>query len=58
MNQLQSIKHAYLIIAHTNWAQLQKLISVLDDIRNDIYIHVDLKSRESFERYFNKLGGG
>lgn len=43
MSQLQSIKHAYLIIAHTNWAQLQKLIYVLDDIRNDIYLHIDLK---------------
>lgn len=37
-------KHAYLIMAHSNFAQLQKLISVLDDKRNDIYVHVDKKS--------------
>ena len=37
--------HAYLIIAHTNWEQLQQLISLLDDIRNDIYLHIDTKSK-------------
>lgn len=37
-------RHAYLIMAHSNFAQLQKLVSVLDDKRNDIYIHVDKKS--------------
>lgn len=37
-------KHAYLIMAHSNFAQLQKLISVLDDKRNDIYIHIDKKA--------------
>ena len=36
-------RHAYLIIAHTNWEQLQKLVSLLDDERNDIYIHIDKK---------------
>ena len=34
-------KHAYLIIAHNNWKQLSLLLSVLDDERNDIYIHID-----------------
>lgn len=37
------MKHAYLIIAHTNWEQLQKLVSLVDDERNDIYIHIDKK---------------
>lgn len=37
-------KHAYLIIAHNNFEQLQVLISLLDDARNDIYLHVDKKS--------------
>lgn len=41
-------KHAYLIIAHTNFEQLQKLVNTLDDERNDIYIHVDKKS-QNFE---------
>ena len=36
--------HAYLIIAHTNYHQLQQLVTLLDDERNDIYIHIDKKS--------------
>lgn len=37
--------HAYLIMAHDNIKWLLKLIKALDDKRNDIYIHVDVKSR-------------
>lgn len=37
-------KHAFLIMAHHNFAQLQTLIRLLDDPRNDIYLHVDKKS--------------
>ncbi len=40
-------KHAYLIMAYNNWNQLSKLISVLDDIRNDIFLHIDKKSHFS-----------
>jgi hypothetical protein len=36
-------KHAYLIMAHNNYDYLNKLISVLDDPRNDIYLHIDAK---------------
>lgn len=36
-------KHAYLIMAHNNFEQLQLLISLLDDARNDIYLHIDKK---------------
>lgn len=39
------MKHAYLIIAHSNLKQLHKLLLLLDDPRNDIYIHLDLKSK-------------
>ena len=39
------MKHAYLIIAHTNFEQLQTLIDLLDDPRNDIYLHVDKKAK-------------
>ena len=39
-------KHAYLIIAHNEYIILQQLVSALDDTNNDIYIHVDKKSRE------------
>lgn len=33
-------KHAYLIIAHNNFKQLKLLIELLDDVRNDIYLHI------------------
>lgn len=36
-------KHAYLLMAHNNIGQLQQLITLLDDARNDIYLHVDKK---------------
>ena len=36
-------KHAYLIMAHNNFQQLQTLLSLLDDPRNDIYLHIDKK---------------
>lgn len=36
--------HAYLIMAHNNVAQLNKLLQALDDKRNDIYLHIDAKS--------------
>lgn len=37
------MKHAYLILAHHEFALLENLISVLDDMRNDIFIHFDKK---------------
>lgn len=37
------MKHAYLIIAHSNWKQLILLLQLLDDDLNDIYIHIDKK---------------
>lgn len=39
------LKHAYLIMAHTNFNQLGKLIELLDHMQNDIYIHIDKKSK-------------
>ena len=38
-------KHAYLVMAHNNWKQLAMLLSILDDERNDIYLHIDKKSK-------------
>lgn len=38
--------HAYLIMAHNHFDVLEYLIMLLDDERNDIYLHVDKKSRE------------
>ena len=41
--------HAYCIMAHGNWEQLQMLIDVLDDVRNDIFLHIDAKALCQFE---------
>lgn len=38
------MKHAYLIIAHSGWAQLENLIGFLDSEFSDIYIHIDKKA--------------
>ena len=38
-------KHAYLIMCHNNFNILERLVSALDDSRNDIYIHIDKKVR-------------
>ena len=38
------MRHAYLILAHAHWKQLRTLLALLDDERNDIFVHVDLKT--------------
>ena len=42
-------KHAYLIMAHNKFDQLAVLIGLLDDERNDIYLHIDKKAKD-FDR--------
>ena len=37
-------KHAYLILAHSQFNQLAFLVSLLDYQDNDIFIHIDKKS--------------
>ena len=44
------MRHAYLILAHNNFNQLKKLINLLDDIDNDIFIHIDEKSKINLEQ--------
>ena len=46
MNAVGNQKHAYLIMAHNNFEQLKTLIALLDDPRNDIYLHVDKKAKD------------
>lgn len=46
-------RHAYLILAHKNFGQLRKLLVLLDDPRNDIFVHVDGKARFSPEEWKN-----
>ena len=38
-------RHAYLIMCHNNFKILRMLLSAIDDVRNDIYIHVDKKTQ-------------
>ena len=35
-------KHAFLIMAHNQFDLLEMLIKLLDDPRNDIYLHIVL----------------
>lgn len=44
------MKHAYLIIAHNEYPVLQVLLSMLDDERNDIYLHIDKRATELREQ--------
>lgn len=39
------MKHAYLIIAHSQWQLLETLMSLLDYPNNYIFIHIDKKSK-------------
>ena len=39
-------KHAYLIMAHTQPELLKKLVMLLDDERNDLYLHIDSKAKD------------
>lgn len=48
-------KHAYLIMAHNNFYILEKLLLLLDDERNDIYLHIDKKVKNFEFEKFKKL---
>ncbi|MEG1641540.1 MAG: beta-1,6-N-acetylglucosaminyltransferase [Synergistaceae bacterium] len=39
-------KHAYLIIAHNQFELLYRLLELIDDNRNDIFIHIDKKTKD------------
>ncbi len=44
--------HAYMIIAHNQFELLERLITALDDERNDIFIHIDAKVKKfNFEHF-------
>ncbi|HFI0253493.1 TPA: beta-1,6-N-acetylglucosaminyltransferase [Streptococcus suis] len=52
----QTRKHAYLIMVHHNFKQLLFLISLLDDVRNDIYLHIDKKiDKEAYTYIYNEI---
>jgi len=39
-------KHAYLIMAHNEFYILKKLLSLIDNVHNDIYLHIDIKAKD------------
>lgn len=41
---MTAMKHAFLILAHNNFASLRRLVSELDFPDNDIFIHLDRKA--------------
>ncbi len=47
-------KHAFLIMAHNQFDLLEMLIKLLDDPRNDIYLHIDQKAEDfDFQKFSN-----
>ena len=42
-NDVKLMRHAFLILAHNEFQILRILLSMLDDERNDIYLHIDKK---------------
>ena len=43
LNMTDNDKFAYLVMAHKADYTFQKLLSAIDDVRNDIYLHIDKK---------------
>lgn len=48
-------KHAYMIIAHNEFDLLEILVRLLDDPRNDIYVHIDAKVKDFNFKSFQAL---
>lgn len=48
-------KHAYMIIAHNEFDLLEILVRLLDDPRNDIYVHIDAKVKNFDFKTFQAL---
>lgn len=47
--------HAYMIIAHNQFELLEKLITALDDERNDIFVHIDAKVKKFDFEHFKSI---
>lgn len=43
----EKLRHAYLIIAHSNWKQLKLFLELLDEPNNSIFIHIDAKVKNA-----------
>lgn len=54
------MKHAYLILAHNEYPVLNVLLSMLDNERNDVFLHIDARNDELYkliESYQMKKAG-
>lgn len=49
------MKHAYLIMAHNEPYILERLIRLIDDERNDIFLHIDKKWKDFDFNYFKDI---
>lgn len=60
MTEKHADRHAYMIICHTNFDQLNLLLELLDDKRNDIYLHIDKKAKgysiDTIRRHVHNAG--
>ena len=50
---MQMGKHAFLIMAYDDERFLNLLLKKLDDIRSDLYIHIDKKSKIDINKFKN-----
>lgn len=49
------MKHAYLIMAHNEFGILEKIIKLIDDERNDLFIHIDKKVKDFDFKKFGEI---
>lgn len=49
------MRHAFLIIAHSNFDILEKQIELLNDERSDFYIHIDQKAKFDIDSFNSKF---
>ena len=45
------MKHAFLIMAYKDYWMLNQIVQSIDDERNDIYIHMDIKAKDFKEKF-------
>ncbi|MCH5342447.1 MAG: glycosyl transferase [Acetatifactor sp.] len=50
-----NVRHAYMIMAHHRFDILEELLKDLDDARNDIFLHIDVKAKDFPTEYFSGL---
>lgn len=48
------MKHAYLIVAHNEPIVLKYLLTMLDDERNDVFLHIDRRSTKLYSLFSEK----